>query len=257
MTINLHDMHIMVTRPPPAGLLLCKLIEEKGGRAMHFPTIAFVKPQDEHAFYQALTLLHQQEWIIFVSPQAVYHCLFAMRALQLHFPSHLKFAAIGASTAKALQEAGYPIVLYPDEDWTTEGLLQLPAFQSVASKNVAIVRGDGGREFLDNMLVIRGAHVLPIIAYQRVLPQINANEYLNVLRKDMIHVIVCMSFESIRNLQLLLGEGFLLLKNTPLLVASNRIKELARGLGFQTIWVAKNASSDAILEILSEKRKEI
>jgi hypothetical protein len=55
-------------------------------------------------------------------------------------------------------------------------------------------------------------------------------------------------------LKTLIGHaGWTYLKELPLMVMSERIKMLACDLGFQTIWVARNAGQTAILELLHEK----
>jgi uroporphyrinogen-III synthase len=251
MSALLHDCCILVTRPPPQGVALCKRIEEEGAQAVYCPTIAF----ENIAHPPALSLLGEQDWLIFNSPQAVY----ASREMIQHaFPSiahTAKIAAVGAGTMKALYEAGYKEVIYPKEEWSSEGLLAMPFFQSIKNKKIAIIRGEGGRELLDKTLRARGASVLPLIVYKRILPSMDVQSYLALLQAKVIDVIVCASFEGVHNLKYLLGEaGWLYLQKIPLVVVSQRIKVLAHDLGFQTIWVAENASHSSILDIIAANK---
>lgn len=255
---HLQNLTILVTRPEPQGDALCRLISAHGGRAISFPTIAFAPPPDPDAFQRALSLLDEQDWLIFISPQAVYASIPHIRKTWPQLPETVKFAAVGAGTARALQEAGYNIAVHPDTDWSSAGVLDLPEFRLVSGKKIAIIRGAGGREILDKTLAERGAHILPVLAYERVLPDVDVNQYLELFKKGTINRIVCTSYEGVRNLKILLGEtGWPYLQTVPVIVVSERIKSLAHDLGFRRIWVTRNASQEAVLEVMAERRNEL
>lgn len=246
---DLEGLHVLVTRPNPAGAELCALIAEHGGMATHLPTIAFSAQEDVNGFKQAIKLIGEQDWLIFVSPQAVYASIAAIRRDWPHFPPQLKLAAIGAGTVKALKEAGYQSVVCPAEEWNSEGLLNLPEFQLIKGKKVMLVRGNGGREKLQLELSEREAIVSHLVAYQRVLPNLDMSEPKAHLAKQQIDLIICMSFEAVNHLKILFGEqAWPDLQRVPLIVNSDRIKELAQNLGFQTIWVISNPSHAAVIE---------
>jgi uroporphyrinogen-III synthase len=260
--IDLHHVYVLVTRPQPQADELCQPIIAHGGQALCFPTIAFAPPPCLAAFEQALSQLAEQDWLIFISPQAVYSSVVAIRKQWSQLPETVKFAAIGAGTARALREAGYNVNVQPKQsqpmEWNSQGLLDLPEFQDIAGKKIAIVRGLGGREILDKILAERGGHILPLLTYQRVLPDLpkaDISHCLSLLKQRMINRIVCTSYEGVKNLKLLLGEAaWPYLQGLPLIVVSERIKILAQDLGFQTIWVSHNPSSSAILEVLAQDK---
>ena len=247
---------VLITRPDPAGSELCALIEAEGDHAIKFPTIDFAEPADRDAFQHAIAELGKQDWLIFVSPRAVYESVPTIRRQWPLLPETVKFAAVGAGTAKALYEAGYRAI-YPEREWSSEGLLALPEFQSIDNQHIAIVRGEDGREHLANSLIARGAQVMHVIAYQRVLPKADITSVLALVKAHKIDAIVCTSFDGVRNLKTLFAADWPLFSAIPLIVVSERIKMLARDLNFQTIWVARNASHAAILELLAQKRNEI
>lgn len=254
--LPLSNLHVLVTRPEPQGTDLCLRITDLGGKATNFPTIAFAPPPDAAAFQQAINQLAQQDWLIFISPQSVYASVVPIRTRWPELPSSVKFAAIGAGTAKALQHAGYNVDIMPAKEWNSESLLALPEFLAAHGKKIAVIRGEGGREKIDQVLAARGAEVLLVIAYQRILPEVDSKPVLELLQTHSIHVAVCTSFEGVRNLKLLLGaSGWPYLNNLPILVMSERIKMLAEDLGFQTIWVTPSASNDAILTSLIKIRE--
>lgn len=253
MAVDWSALYILITRPGEAGAELCTAIESRGGKAMHFPVIAFAPPADEQAFHHAIATLGEQDWVLFNSPQSVRAVVPAMRAAWPQFPETVRFAAVGAGTAKALHEAGYVAACIPESDWSSEGLLALPEFQQVSGKKIAIVRGEGGRQLLDKVLLERGAVVTACIAYRRILPIVNADACRGLIHDGKISAIVAGSYESVSNLLLLLGSAIAPeWYRIPLIVMSERIKTLAAASGFQTIWVPQTASQQAVLDVISE-----
>lgn len=253
----LHGLSVLVTRPSPQGEKLCQQIDAQGGQAIYFPTIAFAPPQDADAYLQAIDQLGEQEWLIFISPQAVQACVPDLRRRWPVMPARVKFAAIGGGTAAALRAAGYQAAL-PDQEWNSEGLLALPAFRAVNQMKIAVIRGEGGREMIDKTLTERGAKLLPVLAYRRILPEANVTACLQTLRERPLSAIICTSGEAVQNLKTLLGEtAWLLIKDANVIVMSNRVKMLAQDLGFQRIWVTSTASNDAILAKLAQLRNQI
>lgn len=260
MINNLAGLRILVTRPSPQGEILCAHIREQGGEALHLPTIAIAPPADLAALDAAIAELAHQDWLIFVSPQAVYASIVSIRQAWPHLPPHVQIAAIGAGTASALQEAGYHAsAVPPPHAWHSEGLLALPAFATVANKKITLITGANGSDTLQTALTARGAHLTTAIAYERCLPRnIDIAPFQAQFQQNAIDVVIATSFTSINNLQLLLGNEITpLLHRVPLLAISERIKDLARDMGFQTIWVSRNASHQAILDFLAYKRNEL
>ncbi len=244
-------MYILVTRPAPGGVELCRQIEAQGMQALHLPTIFFAPPHDITAFEHAIATLTQQDILIFISPQAVFATIALIRQQFPLLPSHIQWVAVGAGTKAALQAAGQHAVLCPEITWNSESVLELPLFQSIRDKKIAIIRGESGRDLLEKVFTARGAHVLPVIAYRRDIPQMDMRYYLGLLQQKKIAVIIAASNTSVQHLKILFGaNGWPALRQIPLLVVSDRIKLLAENLGFQTIWVAQNASHSAILQHL-------
>lgn len=251
---DLQDLHILVTRPEPQGQELCRQIIARGGQAINFPVIAFSPPPDLCAFTSGIAALGDQDWLIFISPQSVHASAAEITRVWPRLPDRVKIVATGAGTAKALRDAGLKVTACPHADWSSEGILAMPEFQSVGGQKIAVLRGQGGRELIDQALAARGARIMTIIAYERVLPRTDVSPVLALLRENRIDVTVCTSFEGARNLKTLLGEaGWPFIRKIPLIVMSERIKSLAQDLGFQTIWVTRNASQAAILERCRKK----
>ena len=163
---------------------------------------------------------------------------------------------MGAGTANVLRDAKLPIDVYPQDEWNSEGLLDLPEFQNIQGKKIAIIKGEGGREYLADELVNRGADVTPIIAYRRALPVCNVDKYLEMLHREAIDVIICTSAEGLQNLKILLNAAWSNLQKISILVISPAMQVRAKELGFEKIVLAKNASHDAVLGVIQSEAKD-
>jgi len=250
-------LQVLITRPEPYGAELCGRVNLNGDVAIAFPTIVFAPPSNASQFEQALAQLGEQDWLIFISPQAASACISSLRRAWPYLPNSVKFAAVGAKTAQTLKSAGYMVTAYPDIKGGSDALLDMPVWEEVVNKKIAIISGGEGRQLLDQSFTARGAHITHVIAYQRQIPRIDVSPYVELIEKKQIDVIVCTSFEGVQNLKTLLSVCWLQLNAIPLIVVSERIKKLAHDLGFQTIWVAAGASHEAIIKILTQVRDEL
>lgn len=250
--MSLHGLTIMVTRPKPQGEVLCDNIRAEGGDAIYFPTIEIIAPEDAHRFNHDMAKLDQCDMILFMSPQAVFKSAETIYALWPVFPAHLKVVALGQSTAEALTKAKIPVYTCPENDWSSEGLLDLPLLQNVQGKKIAVIRGETGREVIEEILTKRGAQINNVIAYRRVMPKIDVRPYKDLLHAHKIDIIICTSNEILQNLTTLLG-----VQPVPLLVISERMLCFAKNLGFEHLFLAKNASHNAIISELAKQKDQL
>lgn len=261
MNNALQGLTVLVTRPSPAGTHTCERIVALGGVAIHYPVLAFGPPPNPAAYAAAMAALPAQAWLIFISPQAVTATLPQLLALKSRLSPTVHVACVGEATAALLQAAGFDAVLCPDTDYSSEGLLALPALQSVQGVRVAVIRGEGGREKIDTVLRDRGAIVLPVMAYVRLCPIPTPSVQAvveNALRAQGIDVVLGASFESVQNVKQLLGEALWpLIREIPLVVMSERIQQLALNLGFSHVFVSDTASERAVLTYLVRERNRL
>lgn len=246
--MNLKNLTILVTRPAPQGQQLCEYIKKAGGNPIFLPTIEIVPIEDK-----SLSLIEwsHYDWVIFMSPQTVYQSVSIIKSI----PEHVQVAAVGESTARLLKNHHISQVIYPKEDWRSEGLLALPEFQRVKDKKIALVCGENGRTWLGEELESRGASITRIVTFRRLLPKIDLTAYIDILPK--IDIIVCTSNEIIGNLKILFQSHWQALQIKKVIVVSERMLQYAKELGFQKIILANNASHDAIMSILFQEKDRL
>jgi uroporphyrinogen-III synthase len=238
----LRGTSILVTRPARQAVSLVDHIQRLGGDALGFPALA-IEPVPT-ATTQAYDL------VVFVSVNAVEH------------GSHLivrntgmRIAAIGKATAAALSAMDIQVDITPDAEANSEALLAHPGIAAGPCARVLIVRGNGGRTLLQEAFTGLGAHVDVLEVYQRMLPVVDATTLSNLVARwedGDIDIATITSVATLTNLLALLGDtAAQLLRATPLLVASMRIREAALALQFEgDIVVAGGADDDALVGAL-------
>lgn len=248
MTTYLSNLNIIITRPESQSESLKNKILALHGNPILFPTITIASFEKNDPLQDVLTHINKYDIAVFVSINAVQN-------VAPSWPHHskLKIAAIGKSTARALQKYHISVDYFPDEIFNSESLLDLPVFQKVTGKNILLFSGEGGRNFLQDTLQNRGARVTKIPVYQRIMPQINvAIPY--IMNSSHEFIIVVTSNESLLNLIKMFSKPFLQdwLYKIPILVISSRIHRYALELGFNPslLILAKNATDEAILDAL-------
>jgi uroporphyrinogen-III synthase len=136
----------------------------------------------------------------------------------------------------------------PAGQWDSEGLLAAPALGEVRGRRVLIVRGEGGRPLLGEQLAVRGAEVRYAEVYRRAPTALDA-EPLVARWRDEVQVVVATSREVLDNLVARLGAaGLERLRETPLVVVSERLAAHARALGIRRVLVADAASDAALVQ---------
>lgn len=232
------------------------MLAAQGFLATYFPTMAFGPPTDGQAMKEGIAGIGDEDWLIFISPQAVHSSAPYLREYWPTLPGKLKLVAMGEGTAKALKEAGFEVHLQPKQTSNSESLLEEAALKTVSGQKITLIRGDGGRDALDRGLTERGATVSHVITYRRVLPTADPTVCRQQFHDHLFDVMICTSFEGVYNLKQLMGEAcWPLVKLVPLVVVSERVKRLASDLGFTTIWLATSASNDALLTCLLDKKE--
>jgi len=233
---------VLVTRPAHQADALCALIEARGGRAIRFPALEIREPRDPATAAALLGAADTFDVLLFVSANAVEYAMPGLPAR----PRGV-IGAVGEATARALQAHGLEPTILPAGRSDSEGLLSAPALEDVRGRRVLIVRGEGGRPLLGDQLAARGAEVRYAEVYRRALPALDAGPLVARWR-DEVQVVVVTSREVLDNLVALIGPtGLERLRETALVVVSERLASHARTLGIGRVYVAAGASDEALV----------
>jgi uroporphyrinogen-III synthase len=171
---------LIVTRPQAQALPWVRDLRALGQPAQALPLIAIAPVLDPAPVQAAWHRLPAYNLLMFVSANAVLQ-FFAWRPAGCSWPSSLRAGATGPGTTAALIECGVPAaaVVQPAADAVTldsEALWAQLQHQEWAGRQVLVVRGEDGRDWLADTLRARGARLDFVAAYQRVLPSLGSRE---------------------------------------------------------------------------------
>jgi len=194
----LHGIGILVTRPEQQAMPLCRLLEREGANTLRLPAIDIKAVGNRRETATELGALEDFDVIIFTSTNAV-----RFGASLLDQKRELTLAALGPATARALNQAGYRVAVQPAGSFDSESLLRHAKLEHPAGRRILIIKGSGGRPFLEQELTQRGAQVVATDVYQRV-PATPSPAALTALlgsfNAGAVHVITATSLEIANNL---------------------------------------------------------
>jgi len=268
----LFGITVVVTRPAHQAENLCQLIEAAGGEALRFPVIDIKPPQDVQKCQAQMERLEEHDLAIFISSNSVNEVLKLMNPAW-QWPETVSIAAVGKSTAQALEKNGLTVKHVAPLPFNTEALLSLPELQNSKGKRILIFRGNSGRELLFDSLQERGAEVSYIECYRRVIPEPDTHSLyaawqpLLVKKSSMsmqnsmqnakltlpkLLPIVVTSSEGLKNLVSMVSPEYQsTLLASPLIMISERTARLSETLGFScSSTIATAANDEAILDAL-------
>lgn len=252
----LPDWGVLVTRPTDQAVSLCCLLEQHGAKPIRFPTLAIQAPENPVAAKNIIARLDDYDMAVFISANAVE---WAFRLIGEHIPPALKLVVIGKASARALRKLGFEPDITPLHTFNSEALLELPRMNDVSGQRIVIFRGQEGRGLLREVLQKRGAQVDYAEVYQRIRPLQDPAPLIESWKRGKIHAVTVTSNESLQNLFDMLGsEGQRWLCHTPLVVVSERARDLAHELGFQQpVEVSVEASDQAIIDALLKLKQRL
>lgn len=240
-----------MTRPEGTGLDLVAACSEQGVETVTLPLMD-IEPLSDlgHASRQVMDL-DMYSHVIFISANAVRHGMDLIDNYWPQLPIGVQFLAIGQATAKALVARGVD-VLTTEGAMNSEALLALPELQAGDGlRKVLIMRGEGGRETLAESLKQRGAQVSYCELYRRVVPNYGSEVISHLFNNIKIDCWLASSAETLNNGLSLAGKDFRQrLCQLPVIVPGERVAEIAKDAGCQSVIVAKNAGTQAVMDAL-------
>lgn len=262
---------VVITRPKAQAEPWAAQLQARGFAAELLELLAIcplVGADQQRAIQNRVLDFDLYQKAIFVSQNAVRYGLEWLDKYWPQLPIGIEYFAVGAATARGLLNEGLAVEDLAQSEsgsMTSEALLQSPALQQVAGEKIVIFRGLGGRGHLAEILRERGAQVDYCEVYQRQLPEAAPGQLQLLLNKRQewqkyTNVMALHSGESLQNLQHLISQLprdlAELLRQSYLLVPSERVAQLAGQAGFAAVLCATNATDGAMTQALIDARSQ-
>lgn len=252
----LHHIRVLVTRARHQASALADELTVLGGTPILIPTIEIAPPESLDRLDQAIKNLASYDWLIFTSVNAVEAFEKRRQALGKQSKEMPKLAAIGSSTARALDAIGMkPDLTPPTAIAESLAASLLEKFSPTEPTRCLLVRAAEARDLLPQALREAGAEVDIAPAYRNVIPadSIGALQALFSAPSAYPDAITFTSASTVRNLLSLVEAAGLDLPRRILRVSIGPITSATlRELGYPPDLEAPEASIPSLVGALAE-----
>jgi len=203
----LSGLRVLVGRARPQAGALSSQLRKLGAAVIEIPFIEIRKPHSYRPLDSALKSLREYDWLILTSVNGVDAVWDRLK--KFHIPkselSHLKVAAIGPATKKAIEKRGIHVHLMPDE-YVAESVVKSLRHR-ISGKRVLLARAKVARDVIPRELSKLGAQVGVVEAYETVIPTSSRARLRSLLKnpKRRPDVITFTSSSTVRNFVTLLS----------------------------------------------------
>jgi uroporphyrinogen-III synthase len=205
----LAGVRVLVGRARHQAGALSTELRRLGAEVIEIPFIEIRKPRSFSRLDSALRNLASYDWLILTSVNGVEAMSERIPRLRLTNRSfdHLRIAAIGPATKKAIEQLGVKVDVVPKE-YVAESIVR-SLKNKVKGKRVLLVRAKLARDVIPRELREAGAEVNVVEAYETVIPQGSRRRLQAVLGdpKRRPQVVTFTSSSTVRNFAQLLGPG--------------------------------------------------
>lgn len=226
--LTLHLTHkmsplVLITRPAGQHEAFARSCESLGFTVSLLPCIE-INSYPVTALHLTHILKSCQN-VLFTSANAA---RLAHQIVPMPWQNH-RIHAIGAATARTLEQAGQKLSLVPQSPYNSESYLQ--QLKERLPESLLIIKGRGGRALVQATLERLGWHVSTLDVYERTKPQVCPDTITSLFNKRAPDIISVTSDEILNNLWQLCEAHSQQLKQIPLVVNSQRCADRARHLG--------------------------
>lgn len=239
----LTGLRVLVGRARHQADALSTDLRKLGAEVLEIPFIEIRNPRSFKPLDHALKNLPAYDWLILTSVNGAEALWERLTKLHLNRTSlrHLKIAAIGPATKKAIEKRGLKVNVVPEE-YVAESVVKSLRKQ-VKGKRVLLVRAKVARDVIPRELRKAGAEVDVVEAYETVVPRSSRARLRAALKnpRKRPDVITFTSSSTVKNFVVLLGavastrsrengclEGITLASIGP--VTSGTLRELKLGV---------------------------
>jgi uroporphyrinogen-III synthase len=218
---QLQGVRVLVGRARHQASALSSDLRKLGAEVVEIPFIEIRKPRSFRALDSGLKNLSNYDWLILTSVNGVDAMWDRFPKLRLSKKSlkHLKVAAIGPATKKAIESRGVRVQVVPKE-YVAESVVK-SLRKLVEGKRILLVRAKVARDVIPRELRKAGAWVDVVEAYETVVPKSSRMRLRALLRDENRRpdVITFTSSSTVKNFVKLLGPA----------VGNNRSRSLRQG----------------------------
>jgi len=248
---------ILVTRSQPGAGRLGKAIRQAGFDALVLPLIG-VQPHQDGAYSQVEETLQEFDIVLCLSSHSVTFASDLLKTLKSRQNrTGPILMAIGRATRSSLEKLGLDVT----DNFTMEGsgeaavspesseaLLTTSLLAQPENSRILIISGVGGRTLLADTLQQRGAEVVTLSVYQRIILSWSKAQALEASTSDGV---ILSSGEAVTAFNLR-WPGDVSSRKIVLIVPNERVRLIAQDSGFSRVLSSEGPGDDAVISKLKQ-----
>ena len=203
----LKGIRVLVGRARHQAGALSAELRKHGATVIEIPFIEIRKPRSFRPLDAALRSVNRYDWLILTSVNGVDALWERMERLRLDESAlqHLRVAAIGPATKKAIEQRGTKVDVVPKE-YVAESVVR-SLRRRIKGKRVLLVRAKVARDVIPLELRKAGATVDVVEAYETVVPRSSRTRLRSLLKNpgSRPHLVTFTSSSTVKNFVELLG----------------------------------------------------
>jgi uroporphyrinogen-III synthase len=204
----LTGLRVVVGRAPHQASALSSGLRAIGAEVFEIPFIEIRKPSSYQPLDAALNSIRDYDWLILTSVNGVDAVWQRLKTLRIDNNAlhHLKVAAIGPATRRAIEKQGIKVAVMP-RHYVAESVVE-SLRDRVKGKRVLLARARVARDVIPRELGKLGAQVDVVEAYETVIPEssrVRVRELLNDASRRP-NLITFTSSSTVRNFVALVGD---------------------------------------------------
>ena len=224
-------------------------IARQGFRVLHIPSIAIAPAEAGAELDRARARLGDYDWVVLTSKRGVAPLVDGLGGL----PSTVRWAAVGATTAKALRERGVRADCVPASARGNAIPSAMASLGPLKGSRVLLARADAADGTLPKKLREMGAEVDDVVAYRTVTgPQASRRALAEALADRELEAILFASGSAARGIIELAGGDAARARSLHAITIGPKTSEVARELGFRVTAQAKTQSAAGLREALTQ-----
>ena len=198
---------ILVTRAAEQSSKFTTLLQQQGATVVEMPALSITPPSDWTALDRAIANLHQFQWLILTSANAVeyFFCRLNSLGYDARALGKIKIAVVGRKTAAVLQARQINSDFIPPNYVADSLAANFP--EDLTGQKLLFPRVEtGGRNILVRELTARGAEVVEVAAYQSQCPKTIEPLAWQALQQHQVDIITFASSKTVNNFYKLLQQ---------------------------------------------------
>ncbi|ALD15512.1 hypothetical protein IX46_03060 [Buchnera aphidicola (Aphis glycines)] len=240
-------------RPSPEGEKLVNILNKIGILSWHFSLFNFSPSSSLISISKKKHELYTADIMIIFSKRSVYYTNLYLNKNNLNWPLNPDYYAIGKGTAIFLEKYIEKKILFPNDEESSEALLDLLYEKNISKAKIILLKGENGRKLVEKKLLKNHFNISIIECYKKSFKTIDSL-LIEKWRSYKINTLIITSGDILNKLNDTIDcfNKNEWLFRCKIFVVGSRLGNIARKIGWKDIVISNYANNENLLKIIQK-----